>query len=154
MQQNIDQASTNLSQVSYERKEDFEIDKVVTSKYDMRKNRSQISIDNLAEDIRQRGQIEYVHIAIIENDYHLLAGYTRYFALKQLGRKTIRAILYRNLSEEQIQSIVTGTNDLRVDPTTWDRICNIANFYIKNPDISIRSIRKNINIENGDSGEI
>ncbi|MDO9559687.1 MAG: ParB N-terminal domain-containing protein [Syntrophales bacterium] len=137
MQQNIDQASTYLSQVSYERKEDFDINKITISKYDMRKNRLQGNIDDLADNIRLRGQIEYVHIAIIENDYHLLAGYTRYFALKQLGRKTIRTILYKNLSEEEIQSIVTGTNDLRIDPSNWDRICNIADFSINNPDILI-----------------
>lgn len=137
MSELIDQFSTNVNQITYRRKEDFDINEIVFDKYDMRKNRSQRSIDDLAENIRLRGQIEYVHIAIIENKYHLLAGYTRYFALKKLGRKTIRAILYTNLSEEEIQSIITGTNDLRIDPTNWDKICNIANFHINNPEIPL-----------------
>lgn len=142
MSQIFDCVSALGNQVSYERKEDFDINKVTIDKYDMRKNRAQSSTDKLADDIRQRGQIEYVHIAITENEYHLLASYTRYFALKQLGRKTIRAVLCKNLSEAEIHSIITGTNDFRIDPSNWDRICNIANFHTNNPDIPVRGLSK------------
>lgn len=118
--------------------ENFDIDKIKIGKYEVRKvTRTPESIQKLADDIIRRGQVESVHIAIIEGDYHLIAGYTRYYALKKIGRSTIRALVYENLTHSDIYAFVTGTNEFRINPCAWEKMRICVQYYYNVPDTPI-----------------
>ena len=56
------------------------------------------AVDAVAESIRQCG---YVAPIIVDEEYTILAGHTRYKALQKLGIKEAEVIIVTGLSEEQ-----------------------------------------------------
>lgn len=125
--------------------EEFEMKKIKLGKYEIRETqRSPEKITELADDIRSRGQLEPVHVVLEGKEYHLIAGYHRYLALKELKSDTIRTIVYKNLNVSQIQAIATGTNAIRTDLSEWDKICSVAKYHEANPDIPIFVKQENV----------
>jgi len=50
-------------------------------------------IEEIAQDIRSRGQHEPIHIWFAYDSFRILDGEKRWRALKMLGMKTIRAVI-------------------------------------------------------------
>ena len=74
----------------------LEIDEIIPYLNNPRKNNS--AVDAVAESIRQ---CEYIAPIIVDENHVILAGHTRWKALKQLGYTEVQAIEKEGLSEEQ-----------------------------------------------------
>ena len=84
--------------------------------YDKNPRNNKQAVDAVAESIRQCG---YVTPIVIDENNIILAGHTRYKALKKLGRKEVECIVKENLTEDQKKKyrlLDNKTNEL----AEWD----------------------------------
>ena len=100
------------------------------------------SINELAKLIENQGQIEPIRLYEKDGKFFILAGFRRFNSLVKLGSKTISAIIHRNLSEDDIFKISTGTNIGRLNLSDTDNIISIGEFCAKHATKAIEEIVK------------
>lgn len=84
--------------------------------YDKNPRKNDAAVDAVVESIKQCG---YVAPIIVDEDNVILAGHTRYKALKKLGRSEVECIVREGLTEEQKKKyrlLDNKTNEL----ADWD----------------------------------
>lgn len=126
-------------------------DKRYMSRFDM--TRWEEQVQTLKADIAQRGQLDPVGIAQLENEeeYIIIYGFTRTEAIKQLGWDTIRANVYEDLSEF-VASVLNATNNSTHNQLTmWERALQIkklknANVKVDSTDTAEETITKIFNM--------
>lgn len=102
---------------------EFPISKVddTNLEYQDRIGFDQEHVDIIAKDIQNKakrdptnhGQETPIKLSKKGDNYQILAGFTTTRAMKQLGRNTIRADVYENLTDEEKDSISIGSNQKR-----------------------------------------
>lgn len=98
--------------------ETVKIDKIRPYKNNPRKNEE--AVDSVVESIKQ---CSYVSPIVVDENYEILAGHTRYKALEKLGRKEIEVLVVDNLTEEQktkYRILDNKTNELA--GWDWDKL--------------------------------
>jgi len=96
------------------------------------------SIIELAENIREVGQIQPIKLAIKKGRFEIVAGHRRFLAIKNLGLKTIKAVV-STMTEEDIALQRASENLLRTDLTPIEEGATYANLAEKY-NMSLRKI--------------
>jgi len=101
------------------------VDKRYMSRIDM--DRWNEQVEALKIDINQRGQIDSVGIAQLENEekYTIIYGFTRTEAIRQLGWDTIRANVYQDLDKLNASILNATNNSTHNQLTQWERAIQI-----------------------------
>ena len=88
------------------------MDQCVIADLNERKTRTKEDIDKLAERISRIGYEKTRAVRCIRKDekYHIFAGGTRYEACKKLNLPTIPALVYRDISDEEMLSLSHDDN--------------------------------------------
>jgi ParB/RepB/Spo0J family partition protein len=96
-------------------------DKRYMSRVDMTRWKEQVQL--LKTDIAQRGQLDPVGVGQLEHEekYIIIYGFTRTEAIKQLGWTTIRANVYKDLSEFDASILNATNNSTHSQLTEWER---------------------------------
>jgi len=102
--------------------------------------RSQEEIAELATLIRRQGQLEPIHVVIKNGVKYLVAGFGRVAALMYLKLKTAKALIYENITEDEILKISSGTNTGRLELREWDKISSVGIYSVKNPTVDIKKL--------------
>ena len=109
------------------------------------------AVDDVAESIKQ---CSYIAPIIIDEDGVILAGHTRYKALKKLGYKECEVVIASNLSEEQKKKYRLYDNKT-AEMASWDQkklsaeLCDV-DFL---PLYSIDSTNMEIALPDDEAGE-
>lgn len=95
------------------------------SRVDMTRWKEQVQ--PLKTDIAQRGQIDPIGIAQLENEekYIIVYGFTRTEAIRQLGWTKIRANVYENLSKFDASVLNATNNSTHSQLTQWERALQV-----------------------------
>jgi len=96
------------------------------------------SIIELAENIKEVGQIQPIKLAIKKGRFEIVAGHRRFLAIKNLGLKTIKAVV-STMTEEDIALQRASENLLRTDLTPIEEGATYANLAEKY-NMSLRKI--------------
>ena len=120
---------------------DLNIEYLECSLYQTRTvERSVEEIAELATLIKRQGQLEPVHVVIKGEAKFLVAGFGRIAAIKHLGQKTAKAIVYEGITEDEIIKISSGTNTGRLELRDWDKISSVGLYASKNPMVAIKEL--------------
>jgi ParB/RepB/Spo0J family partition protein len=110
----------------------FDVSKIKTDKYQTRKtHRTDEQVQELADKIKDQGQLEPIQIVVEGDEYQLVAGFGRLSAIKLLNQPTVKALVLSDLSQDEILTISFGTNEGRLELSDLDKIYSIGEF-IKN----------------------
>ncbi len=73
--------------------------------------------------IRTDGQLQPVIVrAVEEGSYQLISGYRRTAAMLALGMKTVRAVVWSEMSDEQAMRVAIAENTVRESLSEWDKV--------------------------------
>jgi len=75
-----------------------------------RTNFSMPDIEELASSINEVGQIQPVIVNLVDDEYQLVAGQRRYYAIHHLNLDTIKSVVYENLTPEEVSIIQLSEN--------------------------------------------
>lgn len=98
----------------------------ITVNRDERQRRELLDIDNLAQSIKLRGQLQPV---VITRDHVLVAGERRYTAVEKLGDRPLRCVYTDELDAVELQAIELEENMKRLDLEWQDRCEAIMKYH-------------------------
>ncbi len=109
------------------------LDDLKVGKGQVRTKGVQEGIDELAESIRVQGLLEPIVVCESEKKgkYEILAGQRRFLACKQLGMKTIEAVIRERKDETQAKALSLTENLMRRDITQKEKIDACTELYKK-----------------------
>lgn len=106
--------------------------------YQSRLDYSPEEIEALAKDIDKFGQRNPVGLVFNDQKYRIIYGFQRVKALKHLGRDTVKALVYSNLSEEEAH-IHSISDNVRIGELT-DLELALRCKYLKEKDFTIEKL--------------
>lgn len=126
----------------------------ITVDRDNRQRRELTGIEELAESIQRRGQLQPV---VITRDHILVAGERRYTAVAQLGDRALRCVYTDEVDPGELQALEYEENSKRKD-LSWQDNCNAVFAYYqyrkeKNPDWTAGAIAQALGISGGELSE-
>jgi len=89
-------------------------------------HRNQHNLNGLIHSLEKQGQLTPIDLRQIGRRFQVLDGFRRANALKSLGKKTLKAFVYKNLSDEEGHAIAFAKNVHRLNLTPGDRALAIA----------------------------
>src|SRR5947207_1459369 len=112
---------------------DISLDDLVIGKGQVRTKDIQKGIDELAESIRVQGLLEPIVVSESskKGKYEILAGQRRFLACKELGMKTIEAVVRNKKDDTHAKVISLTENLLRRDITQKEKIDACTDLYKK-----------------------
>src|SRR4051812_26903198 len=112
---------------------DIPLDDLVIGKGQVRTRDIQKGIDELAESIRVQGLLEPIVVceAHKKGKYEILAGQRRFLACKEIGMKTIEAIVREKKDETHAKVVSLTENLMRRDVTQKEKIDACTDLYKK-----------------------
>jgi ParB family transcriptional regulator, chromosome partitioning protein len=94
---------------------DLPLEKIKASPFQPRTNFDRASLDELSQSIGERGVIQPVVVRPVGDVYELIAGERRFRAVELLGKKTIPAIIYDTISNQEVMELALIENIQRQD---------------------------------------
>jgi ParB family chromosome partitioning protein len=94
---------------------DLPLEKIKASPFQPRTNFDRASLDELSLSIGERGVIQPVVVRPVGDTYELIAGERRLRAVELLGKKTIPAIIYDTISNQEAMELALIENIQRQD---------------------------------------
>ncbi len=85
------------------------------------RERPYFGIDELAEDIRIRGQTSALFVYPMSDLYKLISGYRRKAALERIGAEQALVRIFRNIDDEQAYDLAVSENQARDALTDMER---------------------------------
>lgn len=98
------------------------------------------TVDYVANSIREFG---FKVPLVIDKDYNIVTGHTRYKACKQLGMKTIPCVIADDLTDEQIKAFRLADNKVS-EYSTWD--FGLLDMELESLDLDMESFGFEINL--------
>nr|MCK4930496.1 ParB/RepB/Spo0J family partition protein [Nanoarchaeota archaeon] len=87
----------------------LDIEKIILLE-NYRTNFSMKDIVELADSIKEVGQIQPVIVDVVKGEYKLVAGQRRYYAIMYVKLKKIKCVIYENLIPEEVSKIQLSEN--------------------------------------------